>query len=117
MHERRHPARPIGTAWYSSTTRLLLQQPTAVVALNRAVAVSMAYGPTEALADVDAIVASGDLAKYHLLFAVRADLLQRLGRIDEARREFYGAAELTKSPGERALLLERAMKLEDLADS
>ncbi len=90
---------------------LLLARPTAVVALNRAVAVSMAYGPGEALADVDEIVASGALANYHLLASVRADLLQKLGRSDEALRELERAVTLARNDRERDVLLRRAEKL------
>ncbi|MEV4623207.1 RNA polymerase sigma factor [Asanoa sp. NPDC049573] len=80
----------------------------AVVELNRAVAVGMAEGPAAGLALVDAIVAAGLLPGYHLLPAVRGDLLDRLGRADEARAEFTRAASLTHNARERALLLERA---------
>src|SRR5262245_8219284 len=80
--------------------------PSPIVELNRAVAVSMAYGPGAGLAIVDAL---GDqLAHYHLLPSVRADLLVKLGRFDEARMELERAASLTKNARERALLLERA---------
>jgi len=79
-----------------------------VVELNRAVAVGMAYGPEAGLALVDALVAEGLLPTYHLLPAVRGDLLRKLGRDDEARAEFARAASLTKNERERALLSARA---------
>jgi RNA polymerase sigma factor (sigma-70 family) len=82
--------------------------PSPIVELNRAVAVSMAEGPAAGLAIVDAVVAEGALAGYHLLPSVRGDLLLKLGRFDEAQRELARAAELTKNERERALLLERA---------
>ena len=80
----------------------------AVVELNRAVAVGMAEGPAAGLELVDAIVAEGLLPKYHLLPAVRGDLLVKLGRGDEARAEFTRAASLTDNARERALLEARA---------
>ncbi|MEV0714382.1 RNA polymerase sigma factor [Asanoa sp. NPDC050611] len=80
----------------------------AVVELNRAVAVGMADGPAAGLALVDAIVAADLLPSYHLLPAVRGDLLARLGRHDEARAEFTRAASLTQNARERALLEARA---------
>jgi RNA polymerase sigma-70 factor (ECF subfamily) len=82
--------------------------PSPVVALNRAVAVSMAYGPAEALALVDELRDEPALRLYHLLPAVRGDLLVKLGRMEEARLEFERAAALTKNSRERGLMLERA---------
>ena len=79
-----------------------------MVELNRAVAISMARGPAEALALADQLRASGALNAYHLLSSVRGDLLQKLGRLGEARREFEQAASLTHNERERALLLRRA---------
>ena len=79
-----------------------------VVELNRAVAVSMAYGPGPALEIIDGIVDEPALRGYHLLPAVQGDLLSRLGRHDEARAAFRRAAELCGSEPERALLLARA---------
>ena len=87
---------------------LLQRQPSPVIELNRAVAVGMAFGPAAALPLVDALVASNELARYHLLGAVRGDLLFKLGRLAEARPEFERAAALTGNERERALLLERA---------
>jgi RNA polymerase sigma factor (sigma-70 family) len=82
--------------------------PSPVVELNRAVAVSMASGPTAGLVLVDALRAEPSLQKYHLLPSVRGDLLYKLGRLVEARVEFERAASLTRNARERRLLLERA---------
>ena len=82
--------------------------PSPVVQLNRAVAVSMAFGPSDGLAIVDALVASGELESYHLLAAVRGDLLVKLGRVSEARAEFERAASLTRNERERRLMQARA---------
>jgi predicted RNA polymerase sigma factor len=79
-----------------------------VVELNRAVALSYASGPEAALPYVDLIVASGALERYHLLYSVRADLLDRLGRFDEAAPEWERAAGLAANSAERALLEGRA---------
>lgn len=83
-----------------------------VVELNRAVAVSMAFGPVAGLELVEALMTEPSLKSYHLLPSVRADLLARLGRSDEARAEFERAASLTRNARERALLLERAASSE-----
>jgi RNA polymerase sigma factor (sigma-70 family) len=82
--------------------------PSPVIELNRAVAVSMAFGPAAALPLVDALTAEPALKSYHLLPSVRGDLLVKLGRAGEARAEFERAAELTRNARERELLLERA---------
>ncbi|MFJ3219132.1 RNA polymerase sigma factor [Kitasatospora sp. NPDC086801] len=91
--------------------RLLVLTPSPVVALNRAVAVSMAQGPAAALELVDALAAEPALRGYHLLPSVRGDLLARLGRAAEARAEFERAAELTRNERERELLRGRAAAL------
>ena len=85
--------------------------PSPIVELNRAVAVSMAFGPALGLDLVDALRDEPSLASYHLYPAVRADLLTKLGRASEARSELERAASLTKNERERALLLERAQRL------
>jgi RNA polymerase sigma-70 factor (ECF subfamily) len=85
--------------------------PSPIVELNRAVAVGMASGPAAALAIVDAIANEPALADYHLLPSVRADLLAKLGRRDEARAELARAATMTDNARERELLLARAAKL------
>jgi predicted RNA polymerase sigma factor len=83
--------------------------PSPVVELNRAVAVSMAFGPAEGLGLVDALASEPALRGYHLLPGVRGDLLVKLGRYDEARAEFERAASLTRNARERKLLLDRAV--------
>jgi predicted RNA polymerase sigma factor len=92
-------------ALYSALARIA---PTPVVELNRAVAVGMAFGPAAGLELVDALASEPVLKSYHLLPAVRGDLLEKLGRVDEARAEFERAASLTRNARERALLMERA---------
>ena len=82
--------------------------PSPVVDLNRAVAVSMASGPAAGLALVEALRSEESLRHYHLLPSVRADLLFKLGRLEEAQKEFEQAASLTRNARERALLLRRA---------
>ncbi len=82
--------------------------PSPIVELNRAVAVSMAYGPQAGLDLVDQFAAEPALQSYHLLPSVRGDLLRKLGRTDEARAEFERAAELTSNERERQLSAERA---------
>jgi predicted RNA polymerase sigma factor len=82
--------------------------PSPVVELNRAVAVSRAYGPAAGLELVDALADAAALRGYHLLPSVRGDLLAQLGRDGEARAEFARAAALTRNERERRLLLDRA---------
>lgn len=82
--------------------------PSPVVTLNRAVAVAMAFGPADALEIVDTLRDDAALRNYHLLPAVRGDLLERLDRHHEARVEFERAASLTRNTRERELLLARA---------
>ena len=84
--------------------------PSPVVELNRAVAVSMAFGPEAGLQMVDALADEPALRGYHLLPSVRGDLLAKLGRRDEARREFDHAAALATNVRERKLLRERASR-------
>ncbi|MFF2329890.1 MULTISPECIES: RNA polymerase sigma factor [unclassified Streptomyces] len=88
--------------------RLAVIAPSPVVELNRAVAVSSARGPAAGLALVDALADDPALKGYHLLPSVRGDLLARMGRTDEARKEFVRAAGLTRNARERAMLLDRA---------
>jgi predicted RNA polymerase sigma factor len=85
--------------------------PSPIVELNRAVAVSMAFGPEAGLALVDALRDEAVLRQYHLLPTVRGDLLAKVGRTSEARAEFERAASLTQNARERALLTERAASL------
>jgi predicted RNA polymerase sigma factor len=82
-----------------------------VVEVNRAVALGMAYGPETGLTLADQLVDLPALRHYHLLPSVRADLLDKLGRHEEARSEFERAAAMTRNDRERMLLLERASRL------
>jgi RNA polymerase sigma-70 factor (ECF subfamily) len=99
-----------GTDWaqiaglYEQLARFL---PTPVVALNHAVAVGMAFGPSAALPLVAALEESGQLAGYHLLPATRADLLRRLGRLSEACLAYREALELASTDAERRFLARR----------
>ncbi|HJP87153.1 MAG TPA: RNA polymerase sigma factor [Gemmatimonadaceae bacterium] len=87
--------------------------PSPIVELNRAVAVGMAFGPADALEIIDAIADEPALKGYHLVPAARADMLEKLGRNEEARGEFERAASLTRNARERELLLKRARSNED----
>lgn len=82
--------------------------PSPIIELNRAVALSMLFGPAAGLALVDALTAEPALKGYHLLPSVRGDLLKKLGRFDEARTEFERAAEMTRNAREQVLLRQRA---------
>jgi RNA polymerase sigma factor (sigma-70 family) len=82
--------------------------PSPIVELNRGVAVAMAEGPAAGLAIIDPLREEPSLRAYHLLPSVRADLLVKLGRLEEARAEFERAASLTRNARERELLLDRA---------
>ncbi len=86
-----------------------------MVELNRAVAVAMASGPAAGLGLVDALRDEPALANYHLLPAVRGDLLEKLGRHAEARVEFERAASLTRNLRERQLMQARATACAQLA--
>jgi RNA polymerase sigma factor (sigma-70 family) len=104
-------ARAEDTDWNAICTlydALLAVQPSPVVELNRAVAISRAQGPAAALPLVQALASKPQLAQYHLLPSVMADLLSRLGRPDEARAMWLRAADLTRNARERELLLARA---------
>lgn len=97
-------------ALYEALSRVM---PSPIVELNRAVAISMAFGPSFGIQVVDELYTDPFLKKYHLLPSVRGDLLVKLGRYDEARREFERAASMTENERERTLLLNRAMKCEN----
>ena len=105
--------RPEDTDWprivalYDALSELT---PSPVIELNRAVAISMADGPAAGLDVVETLVDEPALRSYHLLPAVRGDLLVKLGRASEARSEFERAAFLTQNARERKLLLERAAR-------
>jgi predicted RNA polymerase sigma factor len=99
------------TDWVRIATlygELVEQMPSPVVELNRAVAVSFAFGPAAGLQIVDALVGNPALKNYHLLPGVRGDLLFKLGRFDEAKKEFEKAAALTKNAREQTFLRGRA---------
>jgi predicted RNA polymerase sigma factor len=108
-HARAHVAE--ATDWQAIAAlygELAQIQPSPVVELNRAVAVGMADGPAAGLVLADALAQEGKLQGYHWLPSVRADLLAKLGRFEEARGEFERAAAMTSNARERELLLERA---------
>jgi RNA polymerase sigma-70 factor (ECF subfamily) len=92
----------------------LLQQvqPSPIVALNRAVAVAMAEGPQAGLALVDAIAATSNLDNYHLLHAVRADLLRRIGSSAEAATSYQRALALATNDSERRFLERRLREVQ-----
>jgi RNA polymerase sigma-70 factor, ECF subfamily len=86
-------------------------EPSPVVALNRAVAVAMRDGPAAGLALIDALLAGGDLADYHLAHAARAELCRRLGRMAEARAAYERALSLARQEPERRFLMQRLADL------
>nr|WP_042180435.1 sigma-70 family RNA polymerase sigma factor [Kibdelosporangium sp. MJ126-NF4]CEL14389.1 RNA polymerase sigma-70 factor, ECF subfamily [Kibdelosporangium sp. MJ126-NF4]CTQ88754.1 RNA polymerase sigma-70 factor, ECF subfamily [Kibdelosporangium sp. MJ126-NF4] len=90
---------------------LVRQLPTPVVQLNRAVAVGRAQGPQAGLDLADSLMDNPALRDYHLLPSVRGDLLEQLGRHDEARLEYERAAALTRNTAERTFLLRRAASI------
>ena len=103
--------RPEDTDWARITSLYAILaevQPSPVIELNRAVAVSMAYGPQAGLDLLDQLAAEPSLRGYHLLPSVRGDLLMKLGRADEARAEFERAATMTRNAPERELSARRA---------
>jgi RNA polymerase sigma-70 factor (ECF subfamily) len=91
--------------------RLLVADPSPVVELNRAVAVAMHDGPESGLALIDALLAAGPLADYHLAHAARADLLRRLGQATAARSAYERALELARTEPERRFLARRITEL------
>jgi RNA polymerase sigma factor (sigma-70 family) len=110
-HARSFRAADTDTDWgelVSLYGELARTAPSPIVELNRAVAVSMASGPGAALALVDQLCATGALERYHLLYSVRGDLLDRLGRADAAASEFDRAAALATNAQERSLSEGRA---------
>jgi RNA polymerase sigma factor (sigma-70 family) len=108
-HARAHTSEQTDWARIAALYDALAQlAPSPVVELNRAVALSMAFGPAAGLAVVDTLTSDPVLESYHLLPSVRGDLLAKLDRFDEARIEFERAASLTRNSRERAMLLDRA---------
>ena len=113
-HARAHTAAatdwPRIAALYDALAQLT---PSPVVELNRAVALAMAYGPEVGLELVDLLVREPSLAEYPLLPNVRGDLLEKLGRVEEARAEFLRAVALTQNAQTRAVLLRRVEALDE----
>jgi RNA polymerase sigma-70 factor (ECF subfamily) len=97
-------------SWYDV---LLRAEPSPIVELNRAVAVAMRDGPAAGLALIDALLARGDLAEYHLAHAARADLYRRLGRNGEARAAYLKSLELARQGPERRFLERRLQELSE----
>ncbi|WP_136606913.1 RNA polymerase sigma factor [Paenibacillus dokdonensis] len=104
-HEASETDWPRIAALYEALSRVT---PSPIVELNRAVAISMAFGPAFGLQIVDELNAEPSLRGYHLLPSVRGDLLYKLNRFNEAQEEFEHAASLTRNERERELLLKRA---------
>jgi RNA polymerase sigma-70 factor (ECF subfamily) len=110
-------ARPEDTDWrrivwlYDLLERV---QPSPIVSLNRAVAVAMVDGPRPALALIDALAATGDLDGYHLLHAVRADLLRRIGANLEAAKSYESALALATNESERRFLERRLHEVQSV---
>ncbi len=105
--------RPENTDWQRIATlygQLAALDPSPIIELNRAVAISMAQGPSAGLAVVDRLLHEPALSDYHLLPSVRGDLLEKLDRREEARAEFLRAANMTRNAREQALLRKRAEK-------
>ncbi|MCX8568283.1 RNA polymerase sigma factor [Aminobacter sp. MET-1] len=113
-HARAHTAEetdwPRIAALYAALAELA---PSPVIELNRAMALSMAFGPAAGLELADQLVHEPALRNYHLLPSVRADLLMKLGRFREALGEFERAAALTQNERERTMLMERAHSCRD----
>lgn len=91
-------------------------QPSPIVTLNRAVALSMAQGPDAGLRLIDLLVAAGDLEEYHLLFAARAELLRRTGDLNAAANEYARALTLVTNESERRFLARRLAEVQTLMD-
>jgi RNA polymerase sigma-70 factor (ECF subfamily) len=89
-------------------------QPSPIVALNRAVAVAMVHGPRQALARLDKLAATGELAGYHLFHATRADLLRRLGLSADAMANYSRALALVSNESERRFLERRLREMQAL---
>src|SRR5947209_9029427 len=87
-------------------------QPSPIVSLNRAAAVAMVDGPRPALTLIDALAAAGDLDRYHLLHAARADLLRRLGSAEEAAKSYARALALVTNDAERRFLARRLREVQ-----
>jgi RNA polymerase sigma-70 factor (ECF subfamily) len=106
---------PASTDWRQIKVlynRLIRIQPSAVVELNRAVAIAMSDGPEQGLRLIDALLDREELAGYHLAHAARADLCRRLGRLADARDSYEKALALIRSEPERRFLAERLRELQ-----
>ena len=103
--------RPTGRRSSGSTTSCCALDPSPVVELNRAAAIAMRDGPAAGLALIDAILARGDLADYHLAFSARADLCRRLGRTADAIAAYERALALTTQLPERRFIERRLAEL------
>jgi RNA polymerase sigma-70 factor (ECF subfamily) len=112
-------AQPADTDW-AKIVRLYTQlervQPSPIVSLNRAVAVAMADGLRAGLAAIDGLAAANDLKDYHLLYAARADLLRRLGSLDEAAKSYRQALALVTNDSERRFLERRLREVQSPAN-
>ena len=108
-------SRPTDTDWreiirlYDQLERM---QPSPVISLNRAVAVAMAEGPQTGLALIDELAATNELEDYHLLHAARADMLRRMGRADEAEKNYQRALALATNHSERRFLERRLREMQ-----
>ena len=107
------PRRRTGRRLVALYSELAAHVSSPIVELNRAVAISYLSGPEAALPYVDLLVGTAPLARYHLLYSVRGDLLERLGRHDEAAAEFDRAVALATNEAERALLEDRSAVCRD----
>ena len=107
-----HPADTNWAAIVGFYDQLQRLQPSPVVSLNRAVAVAMADGPRAGLAAMDGLAATSDLNEYHLLHAARADLLRRLGSLDEAAKSYARALALVTNDSERRYLERRLREVQ-----
>jgi RNA polymerase sigma-70 factor, ECF subfamily len=108
-------ARSEDTNWHEIVQlydRLERVEPSPVISLNRAVAIAMAEGPDAALAIINRLSDDGDLENYHLLHAVRADLLRRIGSRNEAAKSYLRAIELVTNEQERYYLQQRLREVE-----
>jgi RNA polymerase sigma-70 factor (ECF subfamily) len=114
VHTEARTASATDWAQIAALYRLLERvEPSPIVELNRAVAVAMRDGPSAGLALIDAILARGDLADYHLAHSARADLCRRLGRTEEARASYRTALSLVRQEPERRFLERRLRELEE----
>jgi RNA polymerase sigma-70 factor, ECF subfamily len=111
-HARAVEAKDTDWEWIAALYgRLAAVHPSPVVQLNRAVAVAMAEGPAAGLELVDSVAGDGSLAGYHLLHTTRADMLDRLGRAEDAQASYRAALELATNPVERSFIERRLREL------